>query len=379
MRSGRHHVYLIPGFFGFANLGQLTYFGHVRDVVRSRCAALGLDVRLHVVRTIPTASLPQRAARVVETIDATVPRRAGAIVHLVGHSSGGLDARLVATAAASLPTRADVERHASRIRSVVTIATPHHGTPLAAFFASLLGQQVLRVLSLSTVYVLRFGHLPLRPLLQLGAMFARLDDVATGSSIFDDVFRLLLSRFSIGRRRAVELLFTEVAKDQALLVQLTPEAMEVFNAAVRDRPGVRYASVATAARRPGLASTLATGIDPAAQAMHAVYGGLYRLAARTGRRRVAAPSRAQARILRKAYGTVPAASANDGIVPTRSQLWGDLIAAASADHLDVIGHFDDSAHDPPHVDWLTTGTGFTREAFEAVWGSIVDYIARTRD
>jgi triacylglycerol esterase/lipase EstA (alpha/beta hydrolase family) len=367
-----NHVYLIPGFFGFANLGQLTYFGHVRDFLARRCAAAGLDVRIHVVRTIPTASLARRAARVVETVAATLPPRAG-VVHLVGHSSGGLDARLAATPAVSLPTRADVEVCTRRLRSVITVATPHYGTPLAAFFTSLLGQQVLRELSLSTVYVLRFGHLP------LGALFARLDDVATSGGLLDDVFRLLLGRFSVGRRRAVQLLFGEIANDQALLVQLTPEAMEVFNAAVRDRPGVAYASLAARASRPGLVSTMATGIDPAAQAMHAVYGGLYRLATRTDRRRAAVPSRPQARLLRHAYGAVPPASANDGIVPTRSQVWGELIGAFEADHLDVIGHFHEPSHDPPHVDWLTTGSGFTREAFEAAWGAVVDAIGRSRD
>src|SRR5207253_681939 len=97
-------------------------------------------------------------------------------VHLIGHSSGGLDARLAVSPGASLPSRQNVERVARRVTTVITVATPHHGTPLASFFASLLGQRLLRLLSLWTVYVLRFGRLPISVVVQLGALLARLGD-----------------------------------------------------------------------------------------------------------------------------------------------------------------------------------------------------------
>ena len=47
--------------------------------------------------------------------------------------------------------------------------------------------------------------------------------------------------------------------------------------------------------------------------------------------------------LRHAYGALPTVKANDGLVPTRSQVWGDMVHAAQADHLDVIGHFADTS------------------------------------
>jgi len=31
--AGPHHVVLVPGFFGFANLGDFAYFGHVRELL----------------------------------------------------------------------------------------------------------------------------------------------------------------------------------------------------------------------------------------------------------------------------------------------------------------------------------------------------------
>ena len=374
MRNG-HDIYLVPGFFGFANLGKLTYFGHLRAVLAERCAAEGLEARIHVVKTSPTASLVKRSVRVLEMIAATSRSSNGAI-HLIGHSSGGLDARLVAAPSVVLPSRLDVEGIAQRIRTIVTVSTPHYGTPLASFLASRLGTQLLHTLSLSTIYLLRFGHLPLRVLLPLGTVFARLDALTTQSLLLDQIFTLLLSRFSVGRRRAVQALFREVANDQALLVQLTPEAMDTFNATTGNRPSVRYGSVITRAPRPGLSSALAAGLDPSGQATHAVYTALYRIGSRMVRQELPPLSRDHARTLRQAYGTVPTIHENDGIVPTCSQVFAEIVHATQADHLDAIGHFHDSSHQPPHVDWLSTGSGFTRKAFEHLWTDVARFIAR---
>jgi hypothetical protein len=115
-----HHIYLAPGFLGFAHLGRLTYFGHVRRFLTERLTALGLEPRIHIVQTSPTASLPDRAARVAEAIDATA-RRGGTPLHLIGHSSAGLDVRLLTAPGVGRPTGLDVERLAARVRTVVTV------------------------------------------------------------------------------------------------------------------------------------------------------------------------------------------------------------------------------------------------------------------
>ena len=253
-----HHVYLVPGFLGFANLGRITYFGHVGRILTERLAALGLEPHIHIVRTPPTASLPTRAARVAEVIDATA-RRGGAPLHLIGHSSGGLDVRLLTAPGVGLPTALDVERLAARVRTVVTVATPHHGTPLASFFTTLRGQQLMQLLSLSTIYVLNFGHLPLAALLWMGSLLVRFGGLVANSDLLDELFGRLLEDFTVGRRRAVRALLRDVVRDQALMLQLTPEAMEVFNASVLQRPGIRYGAVVAQAARPSLLSTLAHG------------------------------------------------------------------------------------------------------------------------
>jgi len=133
----------------------------------------------------------------------------------------------------------------------------------------------------------------------------------------------------------------------------------------------------TRAQPPGVASTLAVGLDPAAQATLALYAALHRLA-RLPPDRVPPLEDAQADVLRAAFGTVPDAAANDGMVPTRSQAWGEVIHAVQADHLDVVGHFGDPTHDPPHIDWITTGSGCNTARFEELWAAVVDFMLAAR-
>ena len=372
-RGGTHRIYLVPGFLGFANLGRITYFGHVRRILAARLAALEVDARIHVVHTQPTTSLPRRAARVVETIAATAGGGNGPI-HLIGHSSGGLDVRLLTAPGVALPTRVAVEPLATRVRTVVTLSTPHHGTPLASFFTTLQGQRLLQLLALGTIYVLQFGHLPLSALLWMGSIAVRFDDRIANNALLDELFGRLFTDFSLARRRAVRAMLREVVGDQALMLQLTPEAMEVFNASVGRRPGVRYGSVVAQATRPTFRSAIGAGLDPGAQVTRALYGALYPLAAATPHRLAPRLAPEVARVLRHAFGAIPSAADNDGIVPTRSQAWGDVFHAAVADHLDVLGHFRDASHDPPHVDWLVSGSGFDRPRFEALWEDVSRFL-----
>jgi len=108
-------VVLVHGFFGFDRIGvpgvKLHYF---RGIVR-HLESLGYDV--HAVRLPPFASVPERAKVLVDAIAALPHAR----VDLIAHSLGGLDARY---ALAHLGL-------AAKVRSLVTIGTPHRGTPLA--------------------------------------------------------------------------------------------------------------------------------------------------------------------------------------------------------------------------------------------------------
>ncbi|HYO66773.1 MAG TPA: triacylglycerol lipase, partial [Archangium sp.] len=81
----KHHIYLVPGFFGFANLGELLYFGHVRDYFVAEMARRGVDVEVVQVLSHPTGSIRTRAADLFKAIEASAKNDDGPI-HLIGHS-----------------------------------------------------------------------------------------------------------------------------------------------------------------------------------------------------------------------------------------------------------------------------------------------------
>ncbi len=369
--AGAHHVLLVPGFFGFATIGDFAYFAHVRDFLAEALPAVGVRGEVEVVHTIPTASLHRRAALLAETAAKLLDGTGGGALSVIGHSSGGLDARLFATPDAKLPTATDVERSARSVRAIVTVATPHFGTPVAHTFNTLLGQHLLKLLSVATIYGLRAGRLPIRLVLRL-ANAIRWRDAPAG--VVDQLWTQLLHDFSAERRRAIEEFFTQVGDDRDLLAQITPPGTDVFNASTKDRPGVRYGCVVARARPPGLRSFLGAGIDPYAHATHALFVALYRLASRTPAERVRV-TRERISALSRAYRRRVDARVNDGVVPTLSQVWGEVIRAVWADHYDVIGHFHHPTHVPPHFDWVASGTGFTRPRFEALWREVAAFVA----
>jgi triacylglycerol lipase len=159
-------VVLVHGFFGFDRIGvpgaKLHYFrGIVRQLETLGCHA-------HAVRLPAAASVPERAQILYDKIAALPHDR----VDIIAHSLGGLDARY---ALANLGL-------AKRVRSLVTVGTPHRGTPLA--------------------------------------------DLATDGPL-------------VGARRAIAALGMPLVA----LDWLSTAALERFNREVADVPGVRYACV----------------------------------------------------------------------------------------------------------------------------------------
>jgi hypothetical protein len=131
--------------------------------------------------------------------------------------------------------------------------------------------------------------------------------------------------------------------------------------------------VVAQAKPPALGRNLEVGLDPTHQANYGLYRGLYQLSSGLSPDLLPTLDQAQRERLIAAYGRLPTAKANDAMVPLLSQVWGDVLHAAWADHLDVIGMFHDPEHAPVHVDWLRTKSNFARPQFEAMWDAVARF------
>lgn len=113
--SGPPRVVFLHGFAGFADVrvGRLSS-AYFRGVAK-RLHARGIEASF--LRVSPFAPVMVRAGELCEAVRDLGPGR----MHLVAHSMGGLDARFALT---HLGLR-------DRVASLVTVATPHKGTPIA--------------------------------------------------------------------------------------------------------------------------------------------------------------------------------------------------------------------------------------------------------
>ena len=384
----RHTVYLSPGMFGFGRLASYDYFTHVQRELSARMRVQGMEVVTHVTHVFPTASIRRRALTLAELVADTCggSDRSLGPIHLVGHSTGGLDARLVASPTVALALPPEKLAWRARLASVTTMNAPHFGTPLATFFTTASGQRALRALSVLTVLGLSFGSAPLAIARALVAAFRGVDrSLGLKIEIFDRATQSLMGLLDGVRSSEVRDYVKEIGDDQGAMVQLMPEAMDLFVAGIEDRPGVLYQSTVSMAP-PVFARTRPPLVrHPWTAASAAVFGALYAVTSQVDPRYpcAAVTSTENERALAQVFGRLPEASANDGVVPIGSQIWGRLVWAGLGDHLDVLGHFYDAGPpklrtqhalsvEPPHVDWLFSGSGFGRRQFASLMDAITD-------
>lgn len=374
--AGPHHIILIPGFFAFGeSLGELRYFAGVSETLVEAFEEMGLDCTVTEVRTLPTASIARRAAAVLDTI-AEVAGKDDGPVHLVGHSTGGLDARLAMSPAASLPTDTEFDAF-HRVHTLVTIGTPHFGTTLASFLASIAGKPILRLASLGTIRALKHGRLPMQGAVKLGGMLTRFDDrFGLNDTILDQLYDQLLSDFTAERRVALQEFLDDISTNQDLIFQLTPSGMNLFNAATAMHEHTRYGCVLTRARPPQTRDIAAHKHNVYAQVLHGLYGAMWWLAARSNDDDLPELDDDELHAMEEGYGEIPDTRANDGIVPTLSQVFGEIIHCADADHLDVVGHYGAESEDRVMADWLPTQGSFSRAEFRALWFDVAAFIYR---
>jgi hypothetical protein len=329
---------------------------------------------IRVVEAHPTASIRRRAAHLAEVLEQTAGDEGP--IHLVGHSTGGLDARLVASPAVHLRPGGGARERAAhqlscldRLCSVTTMNTPHHGTPLAAFFATVSGQKMLYAVSALTVTALKLGQPPLAAASALLALIGRVGLGAIELQLIDrsvdSIVRVLDDASSQDLTAWLGLLKT----DQGAMVQLMPEAMDLFQAGIEDRANVRYQSVATYAPLSGVTDWISALRSPWGAVSATIFTALYNVTARQDAGYPCAPPDGSAqRAVRALLGEQPPDTASDGVVPLYSQVYGDLVWAGKADHLDVVGHFPGPGG---HTDWLSSGARFNRVRFEAMLDRVV--------
>lgn len=373
----KHRIYLVPGFFGFTHLGdketeRITYFQHVKEWLEQRCAARDLGgVQVELLASAPTSALEARVDSVLQEMARTA-REDDAELHLVGHSTGGLDARSVA----SLRTDAQAPAFVRRVRSVVTISTPHHGTPLASFFhQGDVGKTLLRYLWLVTFLALNGKDMPIRSavlqaLYWLSKSGRRLN---FPPNVFDEIARVV-GQLSEQEREELNRFFGQIGKDQTLIHDLTPPRVRKFNQDTPDAEGVRYGSIITGAPPPpgALRRLFFSRMLPPDSIIYGIFALLYERSAPLSQE-LELPERTaqQTEALRAAFGETFEAW-SDGVVPSRSQVWGRVLHVSTADHLDVTGHFDQP---DKYISWLKSGSRFQEPHFHEVWEHVVDFTA----
>jgi triacylglycerol esterase/lipase EstA (alpha/beta hydrolase family) len=367
-----HQVFLVPGFFGFSSIGRLKYFNGVGEIIGDEFERRGIPARVIEIDTLPTASIRRRAASLLEFVHSLSGDSEGPI-HLVGHSTGGLDARLLVCPNADLQSQ---QKRAllARVASVVTVACPHFGTPLADVFGGALGKPALKLGALGLFYLLTYGRLPVGVGLRLARCVSRLDDVVgLKKTVADELFEKLLSDLGDEERRKLLDFLDGVGNDQSLLFQLTEAGCDLLNATTGKPEHLRYASVVTCGARPSVKTAWAQSFDVYAQSLHAVYGMLHWLASRADTSWYGTLPSDTAAGLARDLGRPAELRDNDGVVPTLSQIWGDYLGAVRADHLDVVGHFGYS-EEGAGADWLPSGSGFGQSDFDALWRRVATYL-----
>jgi len=369
----RHQIYLVPGFFGFARLGDLNYFHYVQDALTAEMSRLGADVQVIPVDTLPTASIVRRGRRLLHTMRANECDKADAI-HIIGHSTGGLDARVVTSPALVLDPARPHHDVIEKIRTVVTLATPHFGTPIAGFFTTAYGKNLLQLLSLLTLTA--SSQVPAEALSLGFRMVTRMQGtIGITDSVLIELTEMLLRDFTPDRREMVRAFMQEIWNDQGALLQLTPEAMDLFNAAIQNHPEVRYLSFVNAAPPPSRVPPPEAALNPLSAVAYFLYRFMWDAVADFHPHYPYHHLTPHDQARWEAMLRLPLDShTNDGVVPSRSMFWGECVGALRGDHLDLVGHFGRPTARRRTTDWLRTGSGFGDAAFIGLYRQIARHL-----
>ncbi|MBW2734142.1 MAG: hypothetical protein JRH20_17270 [Deltaproteobacteria bacterium] len=368
-----HVVVLVPGFMGFGRLGSLSYFADrvpatLRGALQVRAER---PVLVGGVKTDPTGGLKSRQGLLIKGMIAIDEEVDAGAFHLVGHSTGGVDAELLTCRdpLGSSTWDEKTQHIRERIASITTIAAPHYGTCLVEN----VGVKWFQDPSLSGT-----GQAALLTA-SLGSMVVQRSLAVEGlEAAITDPYRT----FALVRR---------VVVNRNLIRDLQPHTMGALRADNRPddslSPSIRC--FVTVAPRP----LESVKCDDFFERIHAI---------------TATPSQAndsarlqpfvealrgypQAATIYNPEVKLPSydEASNDGVINSARQILAThepnsdpqsaLGGVVLADHGDVLGHYDKRdklmAGTPLNHSFFRSGATFGDDQFFGLWGRVADHIA----
>jgi hypothetical protein len=340
-------VVLVPGFLGFERIGSFRYFaGRVDAVLRGYLSGLaGPTLPVVPVHTSPTDTLRQRQRALIKALE-SVDARLGHVqrLHLVGHSTGGVDAYLLTRSAPLTPgiTWRHLDPHNVRrkIRSIISIASPHAGTCLAlsalayAFHHPLTGFTRAPRLAFS---VWRLGQSLLYDGMAAGAVLGALVDTGGAAAYVLDVVRSRMLVEDLKPRHMLSL-HEHMSPDGDLSVRFR----SVVTLAGRCTPGYAGRGSQTTVRLPDpffkdlYAYAAGSGFDEVGDDPRRIESALDRMDSALDEGRLISNPLTMLHPL--------TARSNDGLVNSARQLIDpdddqELLTLVVGDHIDVMGYY----------------------------------------
>lgn len=444
--TGRMHVVLIPGFAGFDALGQLEYYAGVTPLFLKwqkshpdRAPAV-----LHYFDNFPTAAVVTRSELLRSYIVKRIARGEFSTqdrIALVGHSTGGLDIRLllwhlaqmskpILTDGGRVKDRAvevDPREILERVDRVVFVSVPQWGTNIADWVRTYGAERKLVVAGLRAA--VEASQVPLVDTAQhlINSAAAALADTNLIFAVQD-----ALREAEADKRRGP--LGTAKAQEAAALLSLWLRHMATDFRAIDDlsavepsnnsvdweqspahfdlkqrneeqrvwrKHSIKTQSFATIGNNP---FSFGEGPVPrwdllkpwtypefnkdkkGSAGTDASYRICYRACVGGPFKSPPDSEGLELKVLRSQKARKIAVSDNDGIVNTASMLWPNLeeTVLVEGDHMDIVGHYErvraanGSGREFQAYDLLKSNSGFTSTTFDNVWSSIFDFCVPAR-